>query len=260
MVCRLDAGPQRRRSRTRSRARRPPGRRADQEQIQQAARDSVHAIMMIAYRMQPSPRQTRSAASPPTRITRSCIPRPTYAEGSRSQDLHRSRARSRIRDRQRDGRDPAHLLLDHLTSSSCISDPHEKGLRIQGIEGPDRPSPSPRGRQAGDPAQADRGGRLPKKFIDVKYTPAPKRFGLGSGEAPDPTLREQIIQKRGSNLGVKEIVFSIAHRGHLNDADQVLGKPASERCSTSSRAGPSPRTRSGRLGRRQVSPRRLVGP
>ncbi len=61
-----------------------------------------------------------------------------------------------------------------------------------------------------------------EKFCDVKYT-GTKRFGLDGGEAMVPAL-EQII-KRGGQLGVKEIVFGMAHRGRLNVLGNVLGKP-----------------------------------
>lgn len=61
-----------------------------------------------------------------------------------------------------------------------------------------------------------------EKFIDVKYT-GTKRFGLDGGESLIPAL-EQII-KRGGNLGVKEIVLGMAHRGRLNVLTQVMGKP-----------------------------------
>src|SRR5262249_14250406 len=52
-----------------------------------------------------------------------------------------------------------------------------------------------------------------EKFCDVKFT-GTKRFGLDGGESLIPAL-EQII-KRGGNLGVKEIVFGMPHRGRLN--------------------------------------------
>jgi len=61
-----------------------------------------------------------------------------------------------------------------------------------------------------------------EKFLDVKYT-GTKRFGLDGAEALIPAL-EQII-KRGGNLGVKDIVLGMAHRGRLNVLTQVLGKP-----------------------------------
>jgi 2-oxoglutarate dehydrogenase E1 component len=61
-----------------------------------------------------------------------------------------------------------------------------------------------------------------EKFSDVKYT-GTKRFGLDGGEAMVPAL-EQII-KRGGQLGVKEIIVGMAHRGRLNVLANVMAKP-----------------------------------
>ncbi len=61
-----------------------------------------------------------------------------------------------------------------------------------------------------------------EKYCDTKFT-GTKRFGLDGGEALIPAL-EQII-KRGGNLGVKEIVLGMPHRGRLNVLTQVMGKP-----------------------------------
>jgi 2-oxoglutarate dehydrogenase E1 component len=61
-----------------------------------------------------------------------------------------------------------------------------------------------------------------EKFCDTKFT-GTKRFGLDGGESLIPAL-EQII-KRGGNLGVKEIVLGMPHRGRLNVLTQVMGKP-----------------------------------
>ncbi|MEO8651689.1 MAG: 2-oxoglutarate dehydrogenase E1 component [Hyphomicrobiaceae bacterium] len=61
-----------------------------------------------------------------------------------------------------------------------------------------------------------------EKFADVKYT-GTKRFGLDGAEAMVPAL-EQII-KRGGQLGVKEIVIGMAHRGRLNVLASVMSKP-----------------------------------
>ncbi len=59
-------------------------------------------------------------------------------------------------------------------------------------------------------------------FLDRKYT-GTKRFGLEGGETLIP-LMEQII-KRGGQLGVREIVLGLAHRGRLNVLANVMGKP-----------------------------------
>ena len=61
-----------------------------------------------------------------------------------------------------------------------------------------------------------------EKFLHVKY-PGTKRFGLDGGEALIPAL-EQIV-KRGSQLGVEEVVLGMAHRGRLNVLAHVLNKP-----------------------------------
>ncbi|MHA1554124.1 MAG: 2-oxoglutarate dehydrogenase E1 component, partial [Alphaproteobacteria bacterium] len=61
-----------------------------------------------------------------------------------------------------------------------------------------------------------------EKFLNVKYT-GTKRFGLDGGESLVPAL-EQII-KRGGQLGLREIVLGMAHRGRLNVLAQVMAKP-----------------------------------
>ena len=61
-----------------------------------------------------------------------------------------------------------------------------------------------------------------EKFLDKKYT-GTKRFGLDGGESMIPAL-EQII-KRGSQLGVKEVVIGMAHRGRLNMLANFMNKP-----------------------------------
>jgi 2-oxoglutarate dehydrogenase E1 component len=61
-----------------------------------------------------------------------------------------------------------------------------------------------------------------EKFADIKYT-GTKRFGLDGAEAMIPAL-EQII-KRGGQLGIKEIVVGMAHRGRLNVLSNVMAKP-----------------------------------
>src|SRR5260370_3486829 len=61
-----------------------------------------------------------------------------------------------------------------------------------------------------------------EKFCDVKFT-GTKRFGLDGAESLIPAL-EQII-KRGGNLGIKEIVVGMPHRGRLNVLTQVMAKP-----------------------------------
>ena len=59
-------------------------------------------------------------------------------------------------------------------------------------------------------------------FLNVKYT-GTKRFGLDGGESMVPAL-EQII-KRGGQLGLREVVIGMSHRGRLNVLANVMSKP-----------------------------------
>lgn len=60
-----------------------------------------------------------------------------------------------------------------------------------------------------------------EKFLHVKY-PGTKRFGIDGGEAMVPAIEQ--IMKRGGQLGLKEIVVGMAHRGRLNVLTNVMGK------------------------------------
>ena len=102
-----------------------------------------------------------------------------------------------------------------------ISDPAEKGWIQERIEGPDKEIQFTReGKRAILSKLVEAEGF--ENFIDIKY-PGAKRFGLDGGEAMIPAL-EQII-KRGGQLGLKEIVLGMAHRGRLNVLTQVMAKP-----------------------------------
>ena len=61
-----------------------------------------------------------------------------------------------------------------------------------------------------------------ERFLDRKYT-GTKRFGLDGGETLIPAL-EQIL-KRGSQLGVDEVVIGMPHRGRLNVLANFMNKP-----------------------------------
>ena len=102
-----------------------------------------------------------------------------------------------------------------------ISNPQQKAWIQERIEGPDKEISFTReGRRAIMMKLIEAEGF--EKFCDVKFT-GTKRFGLDGGESLIPAL-EQII-KRGGNLGVKEIVLGMPHRGRLNVLTQVMGKP-----------------------------------
>jgi 2-oxoglutarate dehydrogenase E1 component len=102
-----------------------------------------------------------------------------------------------------------------------ISDPTEKAWLQQRIEGKDK-----------EIAFTNEGKlAILKKLIEAetferflhKRFPGTKRFGLDGGEALVPAM-EQII-KRGGQLGVRDIVLGMPHRGRLNVLAAVMGKP-----------------------------------
>jgi 2-oxoglutarate dehydrogenase E1 component len=102
-----------------------------------------------------------------------------------------------------------------------ISNAAQKAWIQERIEGPDKEISFTReGRRAILMKLVEAEGF--EKFCDLKFT-GTKRFGLDGAESLIPAL-EQII-KRGGNLGVKEIVVGMPHRGRLNVLTQVMGKP-----------------------------------
>jgi 2-oxoglutarate dehydrogenase E1 component len=102
-----------------------------------------------------------------------------------------------------------------------ITSPQQKSWIQERIEGPDKDI---KFTTEGKKAILNRliAAEAFEKFADVKYT-GTKRFGLDGGEALVPAL-EQII-KRGGQLGLKEIVIGMAHRGRLNVLANVMAKP-----------------------------------
>ncbi|MFN7222876.1 MAG: 2-oxoglutarate dehydrogenase E1 component [Paracoccaceae bacterium] len=61
-----------------------------------------------------------------------------------------------------------------------------------------------------------------EKFLHVKYM-GTKRFGLDGGEALIPAM--EAIIKRGGQLGLKEVVVGMPHRGRLSVLANVMSKP-----------------------------------
>jgi 2-oxoglutarate dehydrogenase E1 component len=104
-----------------------------------------------------------------------------------------------------------------------ISDPEQKAWLQQRIEGENKEIRFTKEGKKAILAKLIAGEDF-EQFLNVKYT-GTKRFGLDGGESMIPAL-EQVI-KRGGNLGVKEIVLGMAHRGRLNVLANVMGKPFS---------------------------------
>ncbi len=61
-----------------------------------------------------------------------------------------------------------------------------------------------------------------EQYLHKKHT-GTKRFGIDGGEALIPAIEQ--IMKRGGQLGLEEIVIGMAHRGRLNVLANVMGKP-----------------------------------
>ncbi|MEC9344477.1 MAG: thiamine pyrophosphate-dependent enzyme, partial [Pseudomonadota bacterium] len=197
------------------------------EEVNRATRDSVRAIMMIrAYRMRGhlhanldplglvQEKEDFNELSPENYgFTEADFDRPIYIDHVLGLETATIRQ-----------------MLEILKRTYCstlgvefmhISNPVEKSWIQERIEGPDKGVAfTDMGKKAILHKLIEAEGF--EQFIDVKYK-GTKRFGLDGGESLIPAL-EQII-KRGGNMGLKEIVFGMAHRGRLNVLSQVMAKP-----------------------------------
>ncbi len=194
--------------------------------VQQATRDSIHALMLIrAYRARGHFHANLDPLGlEPPKNEADLDPR---SYGFTDSDLDRPIFLDKVL-----GLEFATLreILAILRRTYCqtlgvefmhISDPAQKGWMQERIEGPDKEiSFTPEGRRAILNKLIESEGF--EKFCDLKFT-GTKRFGLDGAESMIPAL-EQII-KRGGALGVKEIVLGMAHRGRLNVLAQVMAKP-----------------------------------
>ncbi|TIS60909.1 MAG: 2-oxoglutarate dehydrogenase E1 component, partial [Mesorhizobium sp.] len=195
--------------------------------VHQATRDSVRAIMMIrAYRMRShlhanldplgiaNPLEDYNELSPENYgFTPADYDRPIFLDNVLGLEFGTIRQ-----------------MLDILARTYCstlgvefmhISDPEEKAWIQARIEGADKEITfTATGKKAILSKLVEAEGF--EQYIDVKYK-GTKRFGLDGGESLIPAL-EQIL-KRGGQLGLKEIVLGMAHRGRLNVLSQVMAKP-----------------------------------
>jgi 2-oxoglutarate dehydrogenase E1 component len=195
-------------------------------ELQRASRDSVRAIMMIrAFRMRGhlhanldplnlTPEKDHEELHPASYgFTEADMDRKIFIDGVLGLEF------ATVRE-----------MVDILTRTYCstlgvefmhISDPVEKAWIQERIEGADKQIAfTKEGKRAIFKKLVEADGF--EKFCDLKFT-GTKRFGLDGSEALIPAL-EQII-KRGGQLGLKEIVLGMAHRGRLNVLAQVMGKP-----------------------------------
>ncbi len=102
-----------------------------------------------------------------------------------------------------------------------ISDTEERRFIQERIEGPDQVVQfTPEGKRA--ILKAVIRGEEYEKYLGKKYV-GTKRFGLDGGEAMIPAL--EAVIKYGGSLGVREIIYGMAHRGRLNILANVMAKP-----------------------------------
>jgi 2-oxoglutarate dehydrogenase E1 component len=197
-----------------------------QEELRRATLDSLRALMLIrVYRV----RGHMNAHFDPLRLEKR-EPHPELdpaSYGFGPEDMDRP-----IFLNQSLGLETASLrqILDILNKTYCghigvefmhIQDPEEKAWIQARIEG---------GRNHTDFTVNGKRAILERltaaegfeKFLQLKYT-GTKRFGLEGGESLIPAL-EQIL-KRGGQLGLKEVVVGMAHRGRLNVLTNFMGKP-----------------------------------
>ncbi len=198
------------------------------EEVRKATMDSVRALMMIrAYRM----RGHLAADLDPLKL-REPVPQPELdprSYGFTDADLDRPIFIDQVL-----GLEQATIrqMVDILQRTYCntlgvefmhISDPDQKAWIQERIEGPDKEiSFTPEGKAAILNRLIAAEGF--EHFLNVKYT-GTKRFGLDGGESMIPAL-EQIV-KRGGQLGLREIVLGMAHRGRLNVLANLMKKPFS---------------------------------
>ncbi|MBV6488473.1 MAG: 2-oxoglutarate dehydrogenase E1 component [Pseudorhodoplanes sp.] len=194
--------------------------------VQQATRDSIHALMLIrAYRIRGHfHAKLDPLALEPEKNEEELDPR---SYGFTEADMDRRIFLDKVLGLEFASMREIVAILQRTYCQTLgvefmhISDPAQKAWLQERIEGKDKEITFTReGKRAILNKLVEADGF--EKFLDVRYT-GTKRFGLDGGESLIPAL-EQII-KRGGNLGVKEIVFGMAHRGRLNVLTQVMGKP-----------------------------------
>ena len=195
-------------------------------QVQQATRDSIHAIMLIrAYRVRGhiyadldplrlEPVSDRSEIDPRSfGFTDADLDRKIFLD--KVLGLEFGTMRQIIAILQRTYCQTLGVEFTHISNAA------QKSWLQERIEGPDKEISFTReGKRAILNKLVEAEGF--EKFCDLKFT-GTKRFGLDGGESLIPAL-EQII-KRGGALGVQEIIIGMPHRGRLNVLAQVLGKP-----------------------------------
>ncbi|MGN3974024.1 2-oxoglutarate dehydrogenase E1 component [Tsuneonella sp. SYSU-LHT278] len=202
------------------------GRPMDEKGVEQAAGDSIRAMMLVrTYRVRGhlaanldplglSQRELPADMTPEYHgFTGAALDRPVYLGGTLGLQWTTIPELVRILRKNYCG----HVGFDYMH----IADVEERRFIQERIEGPDKVITfTPEGKRA-ILAAVIRGEQY-EKYLGKKYV-GTKRFGLDGGEAMIPAL-ESVI-KYGGALGVREIIYGMAHRGRLNVLANVMAKP-----------------------------------
>lgn len=203
-----------------------PGAPANQDDIRSAAKDSISALMLIrAFRARGhlisnlDPLGLKEITYHPELdpafygFTDADYDRPIFINGVLGMEAATLREILQVLKSTYSG----NIGVEYLH----MSDPDQKLWIQQRIEGPRNHTDfSVEGKKA--ILQRLTAAETFEKFLHVKYT-GTKRFGLDGGEALIPALEQ--VMKRGSQLGVEEVVLGMAHRGRLNVLTNVFMKP-----------------------------------
>ncbi len=198
----------------------------DEKALEAAASDSIHAMMLIrTYRV----RGHLAADLDPLGLARQDLPADLTPEyngfGPADQDR-------KVYLGGNLGLEWASMreLVAILRANYCgnigfeymhIADVEERRFLQSRIEGADKSVLfTPEGKKA-ILAAVIRGEQY-EKFLGKKYV-GTKRFGLDGGESMIPAL--EAVIKYGGQMGVKEIVYGMSHRGRLNILANVMAKP-----------------------------------
>ena len=198
----------------------------DEAALESAARDTIRAVMLIrTYRV----RGHLAADLDPLGIAKQDIPAdldPAW-HGFTEADLDRKVFLGGYLNLQWS---TVREIVSILRQNYCgkvgleymhIADTEERRFLQDRMEGADKHIEfTPNGKKAILSAVVR--GEQYEKFLGKKYV-GTKRFGLDGGESMIPAL--EAVIKYGGQLGVKEIVYGMAHRGRLNVLANVMAKP-----------------------------------
>ena len=202
------------------------GKPVDDKSVEQAAADSIRAMMLVrTYRVRGhlaadldplglTQRELPADMTPEYHgFTADALDRQVYLGGTLGLEWASVGELVRILRENYCG----HVGFEYMH----IADVEERRFIQDRIEGPDKVITfTPEGKRA--ILNAVIRGEQYEKYLGKKYV-GTKRFGLDGGEAMIPAL-ESVI-KYGGALGVREIIYGMAHRGRLNVLANVMAKP-----------------------------------